>query len=190
MLVRKLTEALNEVLGIAGQLRRHGPCITPNGVVFNLWGPTAQSVELLERGQMPRRMPRDADGWYQTVSATAHVGTRYQFRINGDLIVPIRRRTFSRTMLENPAKLSTPLLCETPFSMSAARGLKQSFTNCMSVLSHPKAPMLASIGIVTKIKVTQFLLSGTKALLKIRPRIWIDHALSRDAPSRLGSPQP
>ena len=81
-------EALNEVLGIAGQLRRHGPCITPNGVVFNLWAPTAQSVELLERGQMPRRMPRDADGWYQTVSATAHVGTRYQFRINGDLIVP------------------------------------------------------------------------------------------------------
>ena len=63
---------MNEVLGIADQLRRHGPCITPNGVVFNLWAPTAQSVELLERGQMPRRMPRDADGWYQTVSATAH----------------------------------------------------------------------------------------------------------------------
>ena len=80
-------EALNEVLGIADQPRRHGPCITPNGVVFNLWAPTAQSVELLERGQMPRRMPKDADGWYQTLSATAHVGTRYQFRINGDLIV-------------------------------------------------------------------------------------------------------
>ena len=44
-------EALNEVLGIADQPRRHGPCITPNGVVFNLWAPTAQSVELLERGQ-------------------------------------------------------------------------------------------------------------------------------------------
>lgn len=33
-------------------------------------------------------MPRDADGWYQLLSPTAHAGTRYQFRINGDLIVP------------------------------------------------------------------------------------------------------
>ena len=73
---------------IEDQGRRHGPLITPYGVVFSLWAPTAQSVELLEAGQMPRRMPKDADGWYQTLSTTAHVGTRYQFRINGDLIVP------------------------------------------------------------------------------------------------------
>ncbi|WP_407158642.1 malto-oligosyltrehalose trehalohydrolase [Bradyrhizobium sp. STM 3557] len=55
---------------------------------FNLWAPTAGSVELLEVGQTPRQMMRDADGWYQLLSETARVGTRYQFRINGELIVP------------------------------------------------------------------------------------------------------
>lgn len=33
-------------------------------------------------------MTRDDDGWYQGLSPTAHVGTRYQFRINEDLFVP------------------------------------------------------------------------------------------------------
>ena len=58
------------------------------GVSFNLWAPTAQSVELIEVGQPPRRMTRDANGWHQLLSETARVGTRYQFRINGQLIVP------------------------------------------------------------------------------------------------------
>ena len=75
-------------LGAAQQPRRHGTSVTPHGVVFNLWAPSAESVELLESGQQPRRMPKDGDGWYQTLSTTAYVGTRYQFRINGDLIVP------------------------------------------------------------------------------------------------------
>lgn len=55
---------------------------------FNLWAPTAKSVELLEFGQPPRLMPSDEDGWYRLLSATARTGTRYQFRINQDLIVP------------------------------------------------------------------------------------------------------
>ena len=33
-------------------------------------------------------MTRHHDGWYQSLSPTAHVGTRYQFRINEDLVVP------------------------------------------------------------------------------------------------------
>lgn len=73
---------------MAGQTRRHGSQIVDHGVSFNLWAPTARSVELLEVGQPPRKMPRDDDGWYQLLSPTAHVGTRYQFRINGDLVVP------------------------------------------------------------------------------------------------------
>jgi len=79
---------LNQIVGIAGHARRHGPRIVDHGVVFNLWAPSARSVELVEVGRSPRRMPRDADGWYQLLSPTAHLGTRYQFRINGELIVP------------------------------------------------------------------------------------------------------
>ncbi|WP_404541985.1 malto-oligosyltrehalose trehalohydrolase [Bradyrhizobium sp. USDA 223] len=73
---------------MAEQSRRHGPQIVDHGVSFNLWAPTARSVELLEIGQPPRKMPRDADGWYQLLSQTARAGTRYQFRINQDLVVP------------------------------------------------------------------------------------------------------
>ncbi|WLB24229.1 malto-oligosyltrehalose trehalohydrolase [Bradyrhizobium japonicum] len=43
---------------------------------------------MLEANRPPRRMPRDSDGWYQLRSPTAHAGTRYQFRINEELVVP------------------------------------------------------------------------------------------------------
>nr|WP_283810127.1 malto-oligosyltrehalose trehalohydrolase [Bradyrhizobium amphicarpaeae] len=69
-------------------MRRHGAHIADHGVSFNLWAPTARSVELLEANRPPQRMPRDDDGWYQLLSPTAHAGTRYQFRINEDLVVP------------------------------------------------------------------------------------------------------
>jgi maltooligosyltrehalose trehalohydrolase len=73
---------------MAGQARRHGPQRVDHGISFNLWAPTAQSVELLEAGRPPHRMVRDDDGWYQWLSPTARVGTRYQFRVNEDLVVP------------------------------------------------------------------------------------------------------
>lgn len=68
--------------------RHHGVEIGDHGVTFNLWAPTATTVELLEAGKAPRRMLRDSDGWYQLLSSKARPGTRYQFRINGDLVVP------------------------------------------------------------------------------------------------------
>lgn len=86
--MRAKGDVLRHRLGVAEQIRRHGPQIVDHGVSFNLWAPTARSVELIEVGQPPRKMPRDDDGWYQLLSPTAHVGTRYQFRINEDLVVP------------------------------------------------------------------------------------------------------
>jgi hypothetical protein len=74
--------------GIAGYPRHHGPGLTAHGVVFNLWAPSANVVDLLEDGRPPRRIPKGADGWYQILSVTAHRGTRYQFRINEELVVP------------------------------------------------------------------------------------------------------
>lgn len=79
---------LVERLGTAEQVRRHGPQLVDGGVSFNLWAPSARSVELCEAGRTPQRMPRDPHGWYQLLSHTAQAGTRYQFRINGDLVVP------------------------------------------------------------------------------------------------------
>src|SRR4051812_13469299 len=71
-------ESLIEKVGVAGQPRRSGAHITGSGVTFNLWAPSAESVELLESGQTARRMPRDGQGWYQALSSTARAGTRYQ----------------------------------------------------------------------------------------------------------------
>src|SRR3954453_10215117 len=73
---------------MAGQARHHGPRCLQQGVCFNLWAPTAQLVELLEAGRPALRTTRDGDGWDQWLSPTARVGTRYQFRINEDLVVP------------------------------------------------------------------------------------------------------
>lgn len=79
---------MHEQLGITNKHISHGPQVTPHGVVFNLWAPSANLVELLEEGSKPQPMPKSADGWHQFFSAFAQVGSRYQFRINGDLVVP------------------------------------------------------------------------------------------------------
>lgn len=92
-------------LGVAGQARRHGAHVTSYGVSFNLWAPSAKSVELLESGQAPRRMPRDEQGWYQALSATAHAGTRYQYRINGELVVPDPASSFQPDDVGQPSEV-------------------------------------------------------------------------------------
>jgi maltooligosyltrehalose trehalohydrolase len=103
--VDKEGEALIEGMGVAHQARRHGPNITDHGVSFSLWAPSAKSVELLEAGQPPRGMSCDDDGWYQTFSSTAHPGTRYQFRINGDLVVPDPASYFQPDDVSEPSEV-------------------------------------------------------------------------------------
>ncbi len=99
---------MDEKVGVAQQARRHGTQIVDHGVSFNLWAPTAKSVELLEAGQKPRRMPRDRHGWYQTLSETAHAGTRYQFRINNELVVPDPASYFQPDDVDQPSEVLDP----------------------------------------------------------------------------------
>ena len=61
------------------------------GVRFRLWAPSADRAELcLEGPDLPRLQPmeRQADGWYEIRSSEAGQGTRYCYRIDGDLKVP------------------------------------------------------------------------------------------------------
>lgn len=75
-------------------LARHMPFgaeLLSEGVRFRLWAPDCQSVSLcLEGPQAPSEAPmqRSKSGWYETVVAEAGPGTRYRFRIDGDLRVP------------------------------------------------------------------------------------------------------
>ena len=96
---------LDQSFGVAEQVRRHGPQIVDHGVSFNLWAPTARSVELLETGQQPRRMMRDEDGWYQLLSESARAGTHYQFRINGELVVPDPASLFQPDDVGEPSEV-------------------------------------------------------------------------------------
>jgi maltooligosyltrehalose trehalohydrolase len=93
-------------MGVAHQVRRHGPQIVNHGVSFNLWAPSAKSVELPESGAPPRHMScDDDDGWYQTFSPTAHTGTRYQFRINGEMVVPDPASYFQPDDVSEPSEV-------------------------------------------------------------------------------------
>ncbi|WP_454648924.1 alpha-amylase family glycosyl hydrolase [Bradyrhizobium liaoningense] len=105
---------MRQTLGTAEQSRRHGPQIVDHGVSFNLWAPTARSVELLEAGQPPRRMPRGDDGWYQMLSPTARAGTRYQFRINEDLVVPDPASCFQPDDVGGPSEVIDPAALRDP----------------------------------------------------------------------------
>jgi len=61
------------------------------GVRFRLWAPTADQVELCLENSTPQRllgMTQVGDGWYEVTSNAARTGSRYRFRINGEVHVP------------------------------------------------------------------------------------------------------
>jgi maltooligosyltrehalose trehalohydrolase len=65
----------------------YGAEITSDGVRFALWAPTAGDVSLvLDNVELP--LNADKDGWYRVVSADARPGSRYGYRIDGNLTVP------------------------------------------------------------------------------------------------------
>src|SRR3954471_10631353 len=103
--IDKKAEAPIQRIGAADTARRYGPQIVDNGVSFNVWAPSAKTVELMEVGQPPRRMSCDDDGWHQAFSPTAHPGSRYQFRINGELVVPDPASYFQPDDVSEPGEV-------------------------------------------------------------------------------------
>jgi maltooligosyltrehalose trehalohydrolase len=64
-----------------------GAEITPEGVRFALWAPTARDVRLV-LDNTEQSLTTDQDGWYRHVSPEARPGSRYGYRIDGSLVVP------------------------------------------------------------------------------------------------------
>jgi maltooligosyltrehalose trehalohydrolase len=60
---------------------------TPEGVRFALWAPTAREVRLVLDAD-EQALTADQDGWYRHVSPEARPGSRYGYRIDGNLVVP------------------------------------------------------------------------------------------------------
>lgn len=65
---------------------RFGPVLTADGVIFRLWAPAAQRVELLL--DRPRPMTRGSNGWFSLMVSNVSAGARYGFRIDGEIDVP------------------------------------------------------------------------------------------------------
>jgi maltooligosyltrehalose trehalohydrolase len=64
-----------------------GANVTTDGVQFSLWAPTAHEVGLvLDGAEHP--LQADQGGWYRLNAPSARPGSRYGYRIDGDLVVP------------------------------------------------------------------------------------------------------
>ena len=82
---------------------RFGPLLTREGVTFRLWAPAARRVDLLL--DRPQPMQRDDDGWFARDVADARAGTRYKFRIDGEIDVPDPAAAFQPEDVFGPSEV-------------------------------------------------------------------------------------
>jgi malto-oligosyltrehalose trehalohydrolase len=83
-------------------MSRFGPLLTARGVQFRLWAPNAKSVEVLLDGPHPMKTQ---DGWFTLDVADAKAGTRYQFRIDGELTIADPASQFQPEDMNGPSEV-------------------------------------------------------------------------------------
>jgi malto-oligosyltrehalose trehalohydrolase len=66
-------------------MTRFGPLIETDGVTFRLWAPAARNVQIMLDHPIPMQT---RDGWFEAHVPGVGPGTRYQFRIDGELNIP------------------------------------------------------------------------------------------------------
>jgi maltooligosyltrehalose trehalohydrolase len=80
-------------------------------VSFRLWAPAARRVELAlyhAAGTQLIDMQAQPGGWYQLECATAGAGSRYRFRIDGELEVPDPASRFNPQGVHGPSEVIDP----------------------------------------------------------------------------------
>jgi maltooligosyltrehalose trehalohydrolase len=82
---------------------RFGAELTKAGVVFRLWAPAANSVDLV----LDRPLPMHArpGGWYELAVAEARAGTLYKFRIDHEIDVPDPASHFQPNDVSGPSEV-------------------------------------------------------------------------------------
>ena len=88
-----------------------GAAVREDGATrFRLWAPGAAQVELwLEEPGRAIAMPRDAGGWAEYVTAEAPAGTRYRYRIDGEILVPDPAARFQPGDVHGASEVIDPL---------------------------------------------------------------------------------
>ncbi len=87
-----------------------GPSCAERGVRFRLWAPAARRVELvLEDGAGHAwDMPACGGGWFELLTDAASAGSRYRYRINGELLVPDPASRFNPEDVQGPSLVVDP----------------------------------------------------------------------------------
>jgi maltooligosyltrehalose trehalohydrolase len=80
-----------------------GPLLDDHGAQFRLWAPGARSVELIHEGE--HAMDRRADGWFVLHKAGCRAGTRYKFRIDGEVEIPDPASAFQPDDILGPSEI-------------------------------------------------------------------------------------
>ena len=87
-----------------------------NGAVrFALWAPKAKSVELCLEGETRedlQPMRRQGEGWHSLITSGARAGSRYRYRIDGEVLVPDPASRFNLRDVHGPSVVVDPLAFE------------------------------------------------------------------------------
>jgi maltooligosyltrehalose trehalohydrolase len=87
--------------------RHFGAKLTSEGTTFRLWAPAAKRVDLLiEQQSYPLTSAKH--GWFETFVAGAKAGTRYVFRIDGEIDVPDPASAFQPEDVFGPSEVIDP----------------------------------------------------------------------------------
>jgi maltooligosyltrehalose trehalohydrolase len=81
-----------------------GPRLDQSGVTFRLWAPNAKRIELLT-GDAFHDMGARNGGWFEHHVAGAAAGTKYQFRVDGKLVVPDPASHFQPSDVNGPSEV-------------------------------------------------------------------------------------
>ncbi len=80
-----------------------GPHFSRDGVTFRLWAPAANNVELL--ADCAYAMEAGPDGWFSRAMPCLPAGTRYKYRIDGELEVPDPASHFQPQDFTGPSEI-------------------------------------------------------------------------------------
>jgi maltooligosyltrehalose trehalohydrolase len=83
--------------------RHFGAKLTVDGAVFRLWAPAAKRVDLVL--DHPHPLMRGEDGWFEAEVNGVKAGTRYKFRIDGDIDVPDPASAFQPEDVFGPSEV-------------------------------------------------------------------------------------
>jgi malto-oligosyltrehalose trehalohydrolase len=83
--------------------QQFGPQLTKAGALFRLWAPAAKRVDLLL--DKSYALTRGKDGWFSVEIAGVKAGTRYKFRIDGEIDVPDPASAFQPEDVSGPSEV-------------------------------------------------------------------------------------